>query len=135
MIESHLKLIGIFLIVLALAHSVLPKYFNWANELRQISLISRQIMYIHTLFIALMLLLMGLLCLTATDELIKTKLGNQILLGLGIFWAIRLFVQFFGYSSMVWKGKRMESVIHVLASLLWVYLSTVFLFAFTMTFK
>lgn len=124
--EVHLKLIGIILIVLALVHIVFPKYFNWTNELKQISLINRQMMYIHTFFIALVLILMGLLCLTSADELIHTKLGHRISLGLGIFWIARLLIQLFGYSSELWKGKKLESTIHIIFILLWIYMSTIF---------
>lgn len=130
MTESHLTITGIILITLALAHPILPKYFNWSKELQQISLINRQIMYVHTFFIAFMLFLMGLLCLTSSSELINTKLGNRVLLGLSIFWTTRLVIQFFGYSSKLWKGKRMESIIHIACSLLWSYLSIVFFFMY-----
>ncbi len=70
---------------------------------------------------------MGLLCLTSSTDLIVTKLGKTISLGCGIFWAIRLFIQFFGYSTELWKGKIFETIIHIIFSLLWAYLSVVFL--------
>lgn len=126
MLELNLNIIGIILIALALSHSIFPNYFNWANEFRQVSLVNRQMMYVHAFFIALMLFLIGLLCLTSSNELINTKLGNQVSLGLGIFWTVRLFIQFFGYSSKLWKGKKLESAIHVIFSMLWLYLSVVF---------
>ena len=125
--QLHLKIIGILLIALALLHITFPKYFNWDKELKSLSLINRQMMTIHTFFISLMLFLMGVLCLTSRTELIETNLGKKISLGLGIFWTIRLFIQFFGYSSELWKGKRFETAIHIIFSLLWTYLSVVFL--------
>ncbi|MDF3028416.1 MAG: hypothetical protein K0S23_2723 [Fluviicola sp.] len=124
--EIHVKTIGIMLIVLALVHGFFPKYFNWKEELKSISLINRQMMIVHTFFIALVLLLMGLLCFTSTTELLETKLGKIISLGFGIFWSMRLFIQFFGYSTKLWKGKAFETTIHMLFSLLWTYLSLVF---------
>ena len=124
--QFHLKIIGILLIALALLHIIFPKYFNWDKELKSLSLINRQMMTIHTFFISLILFLMGLLCLTSRTELIETNLGKKISLGLGIFWTIRLFIQFFGYSSVLWKGKKFETAIHILFSFLWVYLSIIF---------
>ena len=112
---------------LALVHVIFPKYFNWKEDLKQLSLINRQMMTVHTIFIALAVFLMGLLCLTSSTELIETKLGKTISFGLGIFWSTRLFIQFFGYSTELWKGKTLETVIHILFSLLWTYLSVVFL--------
>lgn len=123
----HFKIIGVLLIALALVHLIFPKIFNWKEELSSLSLINRQMMTIHTFFIALVVLLMGLLCLTQTTELIETELGKIISLGLGIFWTLRLLIQFFGYSSELWKGKKTETIIHILFVGLWIYISIIFL--------
>ena len=71
--------------------------------------------------------LMGLLCLTSAAELVGTALGRRVALGLGLFWLARLLTQFFGYSAALWRGKRFETVVHVGFSLLWAYVSGVFL--------
>ncbi|MET4084083.1 ABC-type bacteriocin/lantibiotic exporter with double-glycine peptidase domain [Pedobacter sp. UYP30] len=125
--EFQLKIIGVLLILLALIHVVFPKFFNWKVELKSLSLVNRQMMTVHTFFIALIVFLMGLLCLTSASELIQTNLGKKIALGLGLFWGIRLFIQFFGYSEDLWKGKTFETIMHIVFSLLWIYLSVVFL--------
>ncbi len=125
--EIHFKIIGTLLIALALMHIAFPKYFNWKEELKSLSLINRQMMTVHTFFIALTLFLMGLLCFTCSSELVETNLGKKIALGLGIFWTIRLFIQLFGYSTNLWKGKKFETFIHIVFSLLWAYLSFIFL--------
>lgn len=124
--ELQLKIIGITLIVLAFIHSIFPKYFKWEEELKSLSLINREMMYVHTLFIGLTIFLMGVLCLTSSNQLVKTELGKRICLGLGIFWFVRLLVQFFGYSSVLWKGKMFETMIHIIFILLWSYLSLIF---------
>jgi hypothetical protein len=41
-----------------------------------------------------------------------------------------LFVQFFGYSSKVWKGKSFETTIHILFAVLWTYISIVFILTY-----
>ena len=125
--EIHFRIIGVLLIALGLVHIVFPKYFNWDKELKSLSLINRQMMTVHTFFIALTVLLMGLLCLTSSAELIETNLGKKISLGLGVFWTIRLIIQFIGYSTELWKGKKFETFMHIIFSLLWTYLSIVFL--------
>lgn len=122
----HFKIIGFLLIGLALVHLIFPKYFNWKEELKSLSLINKQMMTIHTFFIALVVFLMGLLCLTSATELIETRLGKTISLGLAIFWSLRLIIQFFGYSTKLWKRKRFETIIHILFSGLWIYLSIIF---------
>ena len=125
--EIHLKIIGCLLVGLALIHIVFPRYFNWGIELKSLSLINRQMMTVHTFFIALTVFLMGLLCLTSSSELIQTNFGKKVSFGLGIFWTIRLLIQFFGYSPELWKGKKFETLMHMVFSLLWLYLSIIFL--------
>ena len=124
--ELHLNVIGVLLIGLALLHTVFPRHFRWKEELSGLSLLSRQIMYVHTLFIGLMIALMGVLCLTSSNDLTTTTLGKRVCLGMALFWTTRLLVQFFGYSSELWRGKWVETTIHIVFSLLWLYLSVVF---------
>ena len=125
--ELHLKIIGVLLILLAIIHVAFPTYFKWKNELSTLSLINRQLMYIHSFFIAFIILLIGILCLTSGRELIYTSLGKTISLGLGIFWSTRLFIQFFGYSAKLWKGKTFETSLHIFFSIFWTYLSVIFI--------
>jgi len=125
--EVHLKLIGGLLLVLALLHGVFPRYFKWNQELSVLSVLTRQIFQVHTFFIALVVFLMGALCLTSSEELVSTSLGRKICLGLGVFWSLRLLFQLFVYSSALWRGKMKETVIHVLFTLTWLYLSGVFI--------
>lgn len=122
----YIKIVGVLLIALAMIHTAFPKSFNWNKELASLSLINRQMMTIHTLFIAVTVFLMGILCLTSTAELIGTNLGKKISLGLGAFWTIRLFVQVLGYSSKLWKGKTFETLVHIVFIFLWAYLSFIF---------
>lgn len=128
--QIHLKIVGCLLLVLASAHIVFPKYFNWNKELTNLSLINNQMMRTHTFFIALTVALIGLLCLTSATELIKTALGKRITLGLGIFWIARLFFQLFVYSSKLWKGRLFETSIHILFVFLWSYISSVFMLSY-----
>lgn len=128
--ELHLKITGILLILLALIHIAFPKYFKWKTELNSVSPINKQMLYVHAFFIAFVVFLMGLLCLTSSTELTATAFGKRISLGFGIFWTTRLFFQFFGYSSKLWKGRKFETTMHVLFSILWTYLSTVFILAY-----
>ena len=125
--EVQLELIGFALVGLALLHVPFARYFKWRQEFATVSLINRQMMYVHTFFIALTVLLMGLLCLTSAAELIATPLGHKLALGCGAFWLARLLIQFFGYSASLWRGKRFETAVHVVFSGLWAYLSIVFI--------
>lgn len=125
--QRLLEITGGLLIALALLHIILPRYFRWREETASLSLLTRQIFYVHTFFIALSVFLMGLLCVTNAADLMYTPLGQRICLGLGIFWGIRLIIQFFGYSSQIWRGKVFETLTHVAFTMFWAWLTTLFL--------
>ena len=125
--EIHLKIIGVLLIMIALLHFVFPSYFKWKEQLGSLSIMNRQMMYVHSFFIAFVVFLIGLLCLTSSSELLGTGFGKRISLAIGIFWSARLFIQFFGYSPKIWKGKSFETTIHIAFTLFWTYISAVFI--------
>ena len=89
-------------------------------------LVNRQMMTVHTFFIAFTVLLMGLLCLTSSTELIETPLGKKIAFGLALFWIIRLLFQLFVYSPKLWKGKKFETTVHIVFTILWLYIASIF---------
>lgn len=121
-----IEISGWLLLGLALLHCIFPSYFKWKETLAALPLVSRQIHCVHTFFIALTVALMGLLCITSADLLVETALGRRICLGLAVFWSARLLIQFFGYSPTLWKGRPLETIAHVLFSVLWIFLSAVF---------
>ncbi len=123
----HLHIIGALFTALSLMHLGFPRYFKWKEELAPLGLLHRQMMQVHTAFIALTVLLMGLLCLTSAHDLVSTSLGRRLCFLLGIFWALRLVVQLFVYSTQLWRGKRFETVVHVAFTGLWAYAAVTFL--------
>ncbi len=124
--EAHLKIIGSILIGLAFLHAGFPRQFHWKTELASLSLLNRQLMYVHTFFIALLVFLLGIFCMVSAKDIVHTPLGHTLALGLGIFWFMRLLCQFFVYSPELWKGKRFETAVHILFSVFWTYTSGVF---------
>ena len=128
--EIHLRIVGSLLIALSLMHIIIPKYFKWEQELTSLTLITKQILYVHTFFIAFIVLLMGLLCIAYSHELIYDPFGRVITAGLCGFWLTRLIFQFLVYSPKVWRGKKFETVMHVVFAITWFYFTSVFLFIY-----
>jgi hypothetical protein len=124
--EVHLRVIGVLLCLLSLIHIGFARRFNWGEELKPLSLINKQMMEVHTFFVALTVMLIGLLCWFYADNLVNSQFGRVIAMGLGIFWGIRLLFQFFVYSPKLWRGKPFETTMHIIFSLLWIYLTFVF---------
>ena len=117
------------MILLSVIHIGFPQYFKWKKEFKDITLINRQMMYYHTLFLALAIFLTGILCINSTEELLATNIGKKICQGIFIFWAFRLLIQFIGYSPTLWKGKLFETFIHILFTAIWIYFSCIFFMA------
>jgi hypothetical protein len=122
MIRLHLQIVGALLLSLGVAHACFDRYFGWKNELRRVSLLTRQIFFVHCFFIALLLVLLGVCSLFYADALLTPgPLNRVVLAGFVVFWVCRLAVQFAVYDPSIWRGRRFFTVMHVLFSMLWCY--------------
>lgn len=121
-----MQTLGVAMIALALLHAIFPRYFNWAVELPRLSLMNRQMMQVHAGFIALTVFLMGMLAVTSSELLVAGPLGQRISGAIAFFWFCRLLIQWFGYSSELWRGKPFETAVHVVFSALWITITATF---------
>jgi hypothetical protein len=120
----NIQVCGVLMLALASLHLAFPGRFRWTEEFRHVSLLSRQMFYVHTGFVGLIVFLNGLLyTLLAPDLVVPSRLSAAILGCAALFWTARLLVQFFVYSPTLWRGKAFETRIHVGAVLLWTYFS------------
>lgn len=123
----HIQAVGVFQIVLALAHIAFARRFEWRKETSRLSLLSRQIFYVHTFFICVVLTLFGLLNLTCTHELLAPGvLAKFVLAGITVFWAFRWLIQFFVYDSRLWRGNRFNTSMHIAFASMWTYFAVVY---------
>jgi hypothetical protein len=105
----------------------MPSRFGWREECRSLSLLSRQVFFVHHAYIGFVVFLNGLLCVLAAPDLVaKTRLSHYLLFGLTLFWLSRVFVQIGVYSSDLWKGKRFETTIHFVFLIFLLYLTITF---------
>ncbi len=126
-LEAHLRLAGALLLLLAAVHPFFPKQLGWKDDLAKLTLLNRQIFLVHVGFIVLTLVLFGALALFfAGDLVVPSRLAAVVLAGLTLFWGLRLLTQQFIYDRSHWRGNRRNTILHILASLLWTYLTVVF---------
>jgi hypothetical protein len=126
-LELHLRIAGALLLLLAAAHVFFPKELGWKEDLAKLTLLNRQIFLVHVGFIMLILVLFGVLAFGfAADLVAPSRLAAAVLGGLTLFWGLRLITQQFIYDRTLWRGNRRNTVLHILASLLWLYLTVVF---------
>jgi hypothetical protein len=129
-LEVHPRVVGMLLLMLAGLNVLLPRRFGWGTELAKLSLLTRQIFIVHCVFIFLVLVMMGVLSAVFAPLLMgRTPLATVVLSGLTVFWVVRLLMQFFFYSPKLWQGNRFNTVMHIVFSCVWIYVSTVYVAA------
>lgn len=122
----HLRTVGVLMAVLAIVNLFVPGRFHWREELARVSLVNRQIFQVHTLFIVLLIGLTSALLLTCAEALLEpSRLSRAVMIGLTIFWGLRMLVQWFFYSPQIWRGNRLHTAMHAIFSLGWIYVTTV----------
>jgi len=123
----HLRIVGLIMAALVVVNFYVPVRFRWREEMARLSLLNRQVFQAHSIFLVLTLALFSALLLTCAEALVEpTRLGRAILVGLTVFWGLRLLMQFFFYSPRIWRGHRFNTVMHVVFSATWLYITAVF---------
>ncbi len=127
LLELNLRVAGVLLAGLVVVNLFVPSRFRWREELARVSLLNRQIFQVHSVFIVLVLALFSALLLTCADVLVEpSRLTRAIFVGLTIFWALRMAMQWWFYSPDIWRGSRFFTAMHVVFSALWIYMTGVF---------
>lgn len=122
----NLRIVGVLMALLAVVNLFVPARFRWREELSRVSLLNRQIFQAHTVFIVLLIAMMSALFLTCAEALLEpTRLSRAVLIGLTAFWGLRMLMQWFFYSPLVWRGNRLHTMMHGLFSLGWIYVTAV----------
>jgi hypothetical protein len=130
-LSIHLQIVGILLMLLGLSHSFFNRFFGWEQELVAVSLLTRQVFFVHNFFIGLSLVLGGAASFFCANALLRPgTLSRALLAGMATFWLCRLLAQFVGYDSAVWRGDRFRTFMHVACSLLWCYVTATYGIAF-----
>lgn len=122
-----LRIAGTGLIFLAVLHIPIGRYLRWVEDCRHLTPVNRSIFHVHTLFICLVLVLLGLPCLLAPEIFLEpSKAGRWLAWSASGFWTIRLYCQWFVYPTHLWAGKRMETAVHWWFTLVWTGLAVLF---------
>jgi hypothetical protein len=120
----HLRIVGVLMTLLVLVNLAVPGRFGWRAEMDRLSLLNRQIVQAHHVFIVLILVLFAALLLTCTEALLQpTRLARAVLTGLTIFWGLRMVMQWVFYSPATWRGHRFNTVMHGVFSVTWMYVT------------
>jgi len=122
-----LRIAGTGLIALALLHFPMATKLKWGEDAARMSPMNASVFHVHTFFVCLVLVMMGLPCLIQPEIfLVPSKAGSWVTWSIATFWALRLYCQFFVYRADLWRGKRMETSMHILFSCIWTALTALF---------
>ena len=126
-VSLFLRFAGAGLILLAFVHIPIGKHLKWSEDAARLTPVNASIFRVHTFFICLVLVMMGLPCLF--DPLVfmeKSRAGAWLAWSFSAFWVIRLYFQWFVYRTEFWRGKRRETLVHCWFTIVWASLAALF---------
>ena len=120
-------------LAVAVLNLFLVRIMKWEESVARMPQLVREVFHVHAWFITITLVIFGVVTIRFAGELAAgtNDLGRWLAAGIGIFWLIRWLMQFFYYNSSHWRGKRTETIVHIVliflyGSLAGVYLLTAF---------
>ena len=126
-LAGQLRLVGAVLVLLGLAHPVMPYALAWRREFAMLRSLTRQIMYTHTLFIGLTCILLGLVPLVLTTDLLAHgRIPTAVLAAECVFWGARWCAQFIAFPPAHWRHSPWYRAGYAALTLLWTWVVVVF---------
>lgn len=91
---------GILHIGTFLASAAVPQVLDWKGELRKLDGLSRQLIWVHGLFIVLTIIGFGALTILFPVDLASgSHLARAVCAFIALFWSARLFIQLFVFDA------------------------------------
>ena len=117
--------------VIAVLNLFLVRIMKWEEPVAQMPQLVRDVFHVHSCFITITLVIFGVVTMRFAGELAAgtNDLGRWLVCGIGLFWLIRWVMQFFYYNSSHWKGKRAETIVHIVLIFLYGSFAGVYLLA------
>ena len=105
-----------------------PYRLGWKEDLAKLTSFNRKLMWVHGGFTVYTILSFGVLTLLLHDEMLRgQRTGLALAAFIGLYWLLRVVVDFVYYEHSDWPKGRAFMVGHVLLILLFVFLSATYL--------
>lgn len=122
--STALWLAGIGHFCVLIASFQVPARLGWKEDLQKLTSFNRKLMWVHGGFAVLTIVAFGALTLMLHAEMLR---GDRAALGLalfiGIYWALRIVVDFSYYNHADWPRGRGFVLGHILLTSLFAYLT------------
>ncbi len=127
LLDILLKVAGGGQIALSLLHLPIGRKLKWREDAGLMTPMNAKVFHVHTFFVCLVLVMIGLPCLLEPRVFLEpSPAGRWLSWSMAAFWGCRLYCQFFVYRADLWRGKRMETMVHWIFTAVWVALTGVF---------
>ena len=127
LLSPALRIAGAGLILLGILHVPIGRHLRWREESARMSPVNEKIFHVHSLFIGVVLVAMGLPCLIEPSVLLeKSRAAVWGAWSLAAFWGLRLWCQWFVYRRELWHQKPFETAMHALFTVIWTCLTTLY---------
>jgi len=98
--ELLLRIGGVLQLGILLASALVPGVLQWKTELRSLSPLSRQLIWVHGAFIVLVIIGLGLVSVIEAEQLSDGSLLARSVCGfIAVFWGARLAIQCFVFDG------------------------------------
>lgn len=122
-----LRFAGAGLFLLAVLHLPIGRHLKWGEDAKKLSPVNQSVFHVHTIFICVVLVMMALPCLFEPRIFIETsRAGSWLAWSFAAFWGLRLYFQWFVYQAHLWRGRRLETVVHWSFTFIWAGLTALF---------
>lgn len=99
-LELLITIGGVLHLGILIASALVPNTLDWRNELAKLRPLSRQLVWVHGVFIVLVIVAFGVLSLALAGSLADgTPLARGVCAFVATFWLARLGVQFFVFDA------------------------------------
>lgn len=105
-----------------------PYRLRWKEDLAKVTSFNRKLMWVYGGFTVYTILSFGVLTLLLHDEILRgQRAGLALAAFIGLYWLLRVVVDFTYYEHADWPQGRAFVVGHVLLTLLFVFLFVTYL--------
>ena len=122
--STVLWLAGIGHFFVLIASFQVPARLGWKEDLQKLTSFNRKLMWVHGGFAVLTIIAFGTLTLALHAEMLR---GDRAALGLalfiGVYWALRIAVDFIYYDHKDWPRGGIFMIGHILLTSLFAYLA------------